>query len=233
MKKRFGLYFAIWLVLLVLFNIISFFSRGGLENTDKYTASFWIGYIFITITFLGQLYCAYVAFKASSAQKLFYNISLLGTSYAGLISSFSIGGLCMAISFLPYWIGVVLCAIILAGNVISVVKASAAIEEVTRVDETVKAQTLFVKSLTVDAETLFSQAKTEEIKAECKRVYEAVRYSDPMSNTALVSLESQITIKFHALSDAVKGEDLTVVKAAADELMVLLSDRNKKCMLLK
>ena len=132
-----------------------------------------------------------------------------------------------------HWVGVILCAIVLVANVLSVVKATAAVEEIERVDEKIKEQTFFIKSLTVDADTLMASAKSEAVKAECKKVYEAIRYSDPMSHHALASVESQITIQFHALSEAVEGDDADLVAAIAKNLTVLIEDRNKKCLLLK
>lgn len=232
MKKRVHLYIVAWTALLVLFNVIAFVF-GGLEEQEKYTPSFWIGYVFITVMFIGQLICSYMAFKADSAKKLFYNISLIRTSYIGLIVSFVVGGLCMLISPLPYWVGVIVCAIVLVANVLSVIKATAAIDEIERVDTKVKTQTFFIKSLTVDAETLMAKAKSDSVKAECKKVYEAIRYSDPMSNDALSSVESQITVKFAALSEAVERDESDTVTKEANEVVILVGDRNKKCRLLK
>ena len=232
MKKRFGFYITAWAVLLALFNVIAFVSVGW-TGQEKYTPSFWIGYAFISVMFIGQLACSYAAFKSDDAKKLFYNISLIKTSYAGLIASFLVGGLCMLISPLPYWIGVIVCAIVLAANVLSVVKAAVVVGEVVRIDEKVKKQTFFIKSLTVDADTLMAQAKSETAKAECRKVYEAIRYSDPMSNDALSSVEGQITVKFAELSDAVKADDAEKVAELAREVVILVGDRNKKCKLLK
>ena len=76
-------------------------------------------------------------------------------------------------------------------------------------------------------------AKSDEAKAECRKVYEAIRYSDPMSNDALSAVEGQISIKFAALSEAVNADDIEKVKELAKEVIVLVGDRNKKCMLLK
>lgn len=231
MKKTFKSYFAIWAILLVLFNIIAFVSVGW-TGIEKYTPSFWIGYIFITIAFIGQLVCAKTAFNAKNLQKLFYNIPLISLSRTGLIVSFVIGGLCMLISPLPYWVGVIACAIVLAVVAIAVIKASVAADAVSSIDDKIKLQTFFIKSLTVDAEGLVSRAQTEEIKSECKKVYEAVRYSDPMSNNALVGIESQITLKFDEFSNAVITEADNIEKLA-NEVIVLIGDRNKKCKLLK
>lgn len=232
MKKVFKFYSTVWAVLLALFNVISFVSVGW-AGTPKYTPSFWIGYAFITISFIGQIVCAYFAFKDDDIKKTFYNVSLISTSYTGLILSFVFGGLCMIISPLPYWVGIILCAIVLGFNIIAIVKASAAVDIVSEIDDKVKTKTFFIKSLTVDAESLIARAKNETIKAECKKVYETVRYSDPMSNDALASVESDITIKFSKLSEAVISEDSVTVATLADEIITLLGDRNKKCKLLK
>ena len=231
MKKNFKFYIIIWATLLALFNVIAFVSVGWAAY-DKYTAAFWIGYTFITIEFISQAICAYIAFK-DDVKKMFYNIPLIKTSYSGLIVSFVVGGLCMLISPLPYWIGILVCAIILAINIMAVVKAVAVASEVERVDKKVKAQTFFIKSLTVDAETLMARAKSESVKADCKKVYEAIRYSDAMSNDMLSSIEKEITIGFSTLSDAVIDDDTEVVASAANELVILLGERNQKCKLLK
>ena len=85
MKKLFKSYLILWAILLVLFNVIAFVSVGW-SGQEKYTASFWIGYIAIMLMFGGQLYCAYLAFKADTAKKLFYNLSLIRISYTGLMA---------------------------------------------------------------------------------------------------------------------------------------------------
>ena len=232
MKKRFSFYAISWTILLALFNVIAFVSPGWI-GVEKYDAAFWIGYAFITITFLGQLACAWFALKEESASKLFYKVSLITTSYTGLVVTFVIGGLCMLISPLPYWVGIIACSIVLAANILAVMKAAAAIEEVQKIDEKIKVQTAFIKMLTVDAERLISRAKSETIKAECKKVYEAIRFSDPMSNNALTAVESEITMKFTKLAEAVEKDSFETTFALADELIILIGDRNKKCILLK
>ncbi len=232
MNKRFGFYAIWWASLLALFNVIAFVSVGW-EGQEKYTASFWIGYILISAAFLGQLACAFYALKETNAQKLFYRISLIKMSYSGLIATFVWGGLCMLISPLPYWVGVLLCTIVLVSNVLSVLKTAVAVSEVERIDRKVKQQTFFIKSLIVDADTLMSRAQSESAKDTCKKVYEAVRYSDPMSNEMLSSVEGQITLKFAEFSDAVAAGDDAAIDTKAQEVLILIKDRNNKCKLLK
>ena len=232
MKQLFKKYVIIWALLLVLFNVIAFVSPGWIKY-DKYTPSFWIGYVAIMLALGGQLVCSYFAFQASDLKKAFYNMSLITISYSGLILTFVIGGLCMFLSPLPGWVAAILCAILLAVNIISVVKASVAINVVSDIDEKIKVKTFFIRSLTTDAESLAARAKSATAKAECKKVYEAVRYSDPMSHEALASLESEIAVRFAKFSEAVAADEAEQITELATELVILIGDRNKKCKLLK
>lgn len=221
----------VWAVMLVLFNVIAFMSFG-IETVVKYTPSFWIGYGAINLMFILQLVCTAVAFKSDSAQKMFYKLSLITTSYSGLVATFIVGGICMLFAPL-YWVGVIVCAIVLALNVIAVVKASAVAGEITKIDEKVKAQTFFIKTLTVDAQSVMARAQSETVKAECKKVYEAVRYSDPMSRAELMDVEEQIKMRFSAFFEAVVNNDEQAASVLANDVIVLLGDRNNKCKLLK
>ena len=100
-------------------------------------------------------------------------------------------------------------------------------------DEKIKEQTQFIKLLTADAEHLMSSSKTAELKAEAKKVYEAIRYSDPMSNEALADIEGQIQSEFAFFTQAIRSEDLELAKSVADGLLNLIDARNKKCKVLK
>lgn len=229
MKKGFKSYAIAWTVLLVLFNAITFASPG-LTGGAKYSSSFWIGYAFITICFIGNLLCANLAFKAENARKLFYNVPLITISYTALIVSFVVGGLCMLLPNLPYWVGIIVCAIVLALFAIAIVKASAAAELVERVDEKVKMQTSFIRDMTAKAESLMARAQSPEAKASCKKVYEALRYSDPMSCQKLAEIEERIAVKMEELTNA---DDQTQIQSIAEDLESLINTRKRQCMLLK
>ncbi len=232
MNKKFKYYALIWAILLAVFNVICFVIPEEAAATGKFGGAFWTGYIFITVAFIGQLICAFIALKTDDKTKLFYNIPIIRISYTGLILTLIFGAVCMAIPDLPNWVGIIVCLLILAFTAIAVIKAKGAAEIVENIDTKIKTKTLFVKALTADAESLLSQAATPEAKNACKKVYEAVRYSDPMSSDALAAIESQITLKFNEFSNAVtSGGDS--IAPLADELVVLIGDRNKKCKLLK
>ena len=233
MKKSIGVYSIIWAICLAVFNVIVFVTPNEIAGVSKFSGSFWVGYIFITVAFLAQLICAFFAFKAKNLKKFFYNIPLISISYGGVIAMLVVGSVFMAIPVLPEWIAIIVCVIVLAFNVIAIIKATAAADIVSDIDEKIKTQTFFVKSLVVDAQSLMESAKTDALRAETRKVYEEIRYSDPMSNAALAEIDAHIKRQFNAFADAVASEDDELAKEAANALVEMVELRNQKCKLLK
>ena len=233
MKKAFGTYALIWAILLAVFNVICFVTPNEMGGLTKIDSTFWVAYAFITAAFIGQLVCAYIAFKAQNLKKMFYNLPLIPVSYTGLIVMLIFGAAAMAIPGLPSWVGAIVCVLILAFTAIAVIKAGAAGTAVEAIDEKVAVKTAFIKNLTVDAEGILARAKSDAVKTECKKGYEAVRYSEPMSNEGLSVIEAKITVKMDELSVAVNADDVAKAKEVADEMIILVGDRNKKCKALK
>ena len=229
MKKNFKFYIICWAILLALFNVICFVTPNEAAGLNKFGGAFWVGYIFITAAFISQLVCAYIAFKAENLKKLFYNLPLITLSYTGLVLTLIFGGAAMAIPNLPGWVGAVTCLLILGFNAIAIIKAKAAAELVESVDKKINRQTGFIKNLTAEAESLVLHAKSDEVRTECKMVYEAARYSDPMSNIRLADIEEKITAEMQQLCEAVANHDSEIAAAVACELIALIEDRNEKC----
>lgn len=232
MKKLFKSYLAVWTVLLILFNIIAFVSVGW-AGQEKYTSSFWIGYVSITIAFIGQLACTNYALKNDDSHKNFFSLSLYSVGRVGLIMTFVFGGLCMLISTMPYWAGTILCAATLAFNAIAIIKTSTAADIVTDTEERLNQNTTFIRSLTLDAEGLLKSSTDESVKSAIKKVYEAVRYSDPVSSTALAPLENEINQKFSDLTEAVNKNEPDKIVCIANEITDLLAERSRNCKMFK
>ncbi len=233
MKKMFKNYAAAWAVALVIFNVICFVTPEEWNGYTKFGGAFWGGYGFVTAAMVFNLICAYTAFKETDKQKFFYNVPLITISYSTMLISVVAGAACMLVPDLPNWVAIVVCTVTIGVNVISVIKARTAAELISETDTKVFSETLFIKSLTTDVANLISQAKDEEIKALTKKVYEAVRYSDPVSNEALTAIESQITVVFTQFAMAVKENDIEKAKELCDNLIMLVEDRNKRCKLNK
>lgn len=233
MKKNFKFYIIVWAILLAIYNLTVFFIKPIPGYVINYDARFWVSWGIIIATFVGQLICAYVAFKSETKKKLFLNIPIITQSYIALILSIVAGSVLMLIPDCPSWIAVIVCAAIFGFSAISVINAKAAAEIVDAKETATANKIAFIKSITADAESLISKAGTQDIKTELKKVYEALRYSDPVSRDELKSVENQIAVKFTDIVNAVKVSDYTVIKTLCDEFIVLVDERNAKCKALK
>ena len=118
---------------------------------------------------------------------------------------------------MPYWAGTILCAATLAFNAIAIIKTATTADIVTDIEERLNQNTTFIRSLTADAEGLLKSSTDEGAKSAIKKVYEAVRYSDPVSSTALAPLENEIDLKFSDLTDAVNQNEPDKIVCIANE----------------
>lgn len=232
-SKNFKLYTLVWAILVILFNVIVFVTPSEYEGESKFTDTFWIGYAFVMIGFVGQLACSYLGLRDDNLTKIFYNIPLLRISVIGLIISAVAGSIFMAIPTVESWIAAIICLVILAFIAIATIKAKAAGEVVESIDKKIKEQTFFIKNLAVDAQNLIARANTPEAKATVNKIYDAIRYSDPMSNEKLNEIEGRISYEFKTFEMAVKSGDTAVMESQAEELLILIDNRNNKCKALK
>ena len=233
MKKNFKFYVLGWVGLLGLFNLLAFIIPAW-PTLEKFTASFWIGWGVTIGAFFGQLICAWIAFKEESAKKTFYNISLFTVSYAGLITMFVVAMICIIVTPLPYWIAAIACALVLVANIVAVVKAKIAVDAVVSVDEKVEKANAFIYEMREASESLFARAKAADDKAViCKKVRDAFKFSDPMSNTELASIEADIKTHFDLLKKAIADGKMDVATSESEKLLALISERNNKCKRLK
>ena len=229
MKKNFKYFALIWFASLVIFNAVTFLVPAEIAGIKRYDQpTFWIAYAFITVALIGQLVSALVVCVKSNLEKVFLNIPLLKLGYSALAVSVVVGLVFMVVPVIAPWIGALVCIIIMALYIIACVKATAA-NIVSEKTESIKAQTSYIKMAVVDAENIMAMATTTEIKAETTKVYEALRYSDYVSTPELIKIEVHIEDHLKQLKVAVESEDLEMVQTEANELLILIKERNSKC----
>lgn len=222
----------VWIILAVIFAVYTVLTFA---LPFEKNAVLWVSYLFGVGAIAAQVYVVRTAFgKGESLKSKFYGFPVAEIGAIYLVAQLVLGIIFMALARVaPVWLPVVVYVVLLGAAAVGLIAADAAADIVTEVDDHVKADTLFIRSLTADAESLLSKAKGDEIKAACKKVYEAARYSDPVSNPALAPLESEITLRFSAFSEAAIADDAEKAIQLADETITLLGDRNKRCKLLK
>ena len=231
MKKNLIFYSLIWISLFGLFNLLTFIIPAW-PNLEKYTASFWIGWGVAVAAFIIQLICSMATFFGKSAKKTFYNVAFLSVSYGGLVGVFVVSMFCIVVTPLPYWIAAIACSIALVINIVAICGSRMAIVLVNGLDKKVEKATSFVYDMREASESLLARAESDDARAICKNVRDAFKYSDPMSNDELRSIEDDIKLHFELLKRSFAGDGSEVEKESK-ELLILINERNNKCKRLK
>ena len=119
------------------------------------------------------------------------------------------------------------CALILGISAICLIGTETGREEINRVEEKVEKKVFYIKALQVDVEMLASTETNSDTKVALTKLAEKIRFSDPISDEALVDLESEISAKVKELKTA---ENKSAIISVLDSL---ITERNKKAKLLK
>lgn len=204
--------------------------------TARYDAAFYLGILTALIGFALAV-AGVLKLDIETKEKTFMRIPVIRIAYAVSVLSVLLSAAYMFVLpryvNTPVWLGAVFIVLIAALGVTSFFKATTAAEMVEETEKKVKTNTYFIRSLTSDAEALMSSNLSSEMKAEAKIIYEALRYSDPMSDEKLLDAEVEIEHYYKQFEEAVTSNDIETAKSIGDKLKLSIEKRNKKCKLLK
>lgn len=93
-------------------------------------------------------------------------------------------------------------------------------------DELLRDKTHKIKALRADAELCLLRARSTDAEDSCKRVYEALCYSDPVSCYEALEADEQLAIRLGMLSEALEQGDFELASATARDLLLEISARN-------
>lgn len=202
--------------------------------------------------FITQLVLFLKTYKPDTVQKRFYIFKFKATSFVMLILSgalMCVFTLLPAISYdpmapknsfnqvhivadmMPAIIAAAVAVVLLIIIIIIALTNKWLIANIVRLDEEAAYETSFSKNMLANVEFLTTYAKSAEVKASCKKVYEAIRYCDPTANASIRSFEEVINMKFSDFDYAVKSDNAEKANEIANEIVALTDNRNNKCKL--
>lgn len=230
-NRYFKYYGLSWLLGLILFNVLAFViphTVGGTFNR-LHQPAFWVGYVLLLVTLIGQLICSYLFLRDQNKEKIFLRLAVLRVGYTALGVSIVIGTVFMLVPVFPAWLGSVVAVIALCGYAWYGLRAGAAVEAVSDVGARASARTEFIHTMTAEAQALIAYAHTPALRSAAERVYEALRYSVPASNDVAGDIESDIFDAFTTFSEELKADNAEPAMTASRRLLTLIEERNAKC----
>lgn len=212
----------IFLVGLGMFNLCVFLI------VSDYTAVFWTAYIFTTIAFVTQGVMNFI-FEKYDLNEKFLGLPLIYIGSVYFIIQLIIGIVCMMVP-VSITFSILVQSIILAIYITMILTWIIAKEYIMKTDGNIKKVTNPIRTLTMEAEHLYLSQENGSKKNELKKLYEAIKYSDPMSNTdEICMMDEQINTAFFSLREKIPMITDEDVKQEIKKILVLLTKRNLMC----
>ena len=215
-------------ILIAVFNVLVF------VLPFVQTTTFWISYIFGMVALVSIEFGWIFAWeKASTLKNKFLGIPILQLGLIYLIVQVIASLALIAASFIPWQVALIEGVVWLAINAILIMSADIGRDAIEKIDQQVSAKTSYIKSLQAEVNQMVNSAKDEELKRQLKDLADAIRYSDPISDPALGSIEDNITQLIENIKNCIGSENSSEVIDSITEARSLLNERNTKIKFIK
>lgn len=228
-------YYAVaWIIAVVVFHIIMFLlpNMGAEMGIELGRGTFWVIYLSIFVSLIGQAACSFIYAGKEKKEERFLYIPVVLISYIALLMNLLLALEALTLSFLPTWFTVIVAFAVLAFYALAIVRTIAAADMVVETGKRIEQQTDFVRTLTANAKALEQNADAG-VKKYVTKVYESLRYSDPVSAPELSEVEEQIQTAYQKLAKAVRKSDEETTKNQAADICALIKERNELCKIKK
>ncbi len=212
----------IYVILLGVFNLLVFTISKSRNDV------FWLSYGFMTLAFVVQIVSMFLSFKSADVETAFFGIPLASFSVFYLGAELVIGALFMIFQMASLTLALVIQVLVLAVFLIIAIISLLSRDTVQQISDNVKEHVSNLKSVLVDIEMLMDGCTDPELKASLRKLYETVKYSDPISNEAVADVEQRIMRKISELRINIDDNQIADAKQSCADLERLYVERNKK-----
>ena len=221
----------VFAVILIVFNILAFvipFSHNG---------PYWLGYVFGMISIMLQAPIAILAFgNATTARSRFYGIPIarVGVLYFVVQMGLSFAAMAMGgIDNCKTWPFVLIFLLLLSAAIIGVIATDSSRDEIERQDTELNYNVSNMRSLQSIGRSLTSLCSDGQISEDLRKLADDLRFSDPVSNSATIAMEEEISALMDELQKALLENDTSGASALCAKVRVILAERNRVCKLNK
>lgn len=228
-KKKNGIMLAlIYLVIFVSYNLAVFLIF------NNFNAVFWISYSFMVVAYLIHIGCVFSIARNTNVKALFFGIPLGAFSiYFVLAELFTSFVFMLFQANASVKISIVIQSLLLCVFVVVAIVSIMTRDAVHNVDQTIKENVNFIKGINVDVEMLIQRTTDPEVMGALKKLSETIKYSDPMTNSAVAIQEHMIMQYMGELRIVFESGDMDSVKNLCSKIELLFVERNKKLMISK
>ena len=231
MKKSSVRWWAIWAVVLVVYNVIVF------AVPFPKNAVFFVSWVFTLLALGAQVYVVRTAFyQGEGARSKFYGfpIAKIGAVYLAVQMALSLVFMALGLAVsLPVWIPLVLYVVLLGTSAVGLISAETTRDEIARQDTKLKKNVSCMRTLQSKVIAMVPLAKDASVRAALEKFAENIRFSDPVSSVELEAAESDLSACIDDLQQAVLDNDREAALSLEKRAEMLLAERNRLCKLEK
>ena len=217
--------------LFLVFGLLSLILFLTIPDERLETSVFWIAFSFaIPVNFVSLSAFAVWGFWKKGEGFIKLPIALTVSAAFGILYLLS-GILFMYLPAEKTTFPIILYSIITVAFIIAAMLSVNGANYMSATEKVVKEKRLYIKMLEADVLDCLANAEGEA-KVLLTKLAEDIRFSDPMSHSALSAIEAELTSLVFAISEALKSgaEDVISLIKKAD---ALLKSRNSRCLMLK
>lgn len=197
---------------------------------DEYSDRFLISYVFTIVAFLAQMVAPLILYFDKEAKKEgFLGISLYipGSFYLILQLSVGIGLMILPV---PFRIAFTIEAVIFAGFIFIIIAIETGREHIKKSKFNIENSIEFMKNLSLQAEDLYNKVEDTKRKAELKKMWETIKYSDPVSKEESIHLiNEQIAEAFRNVCCNLELKTPEELSKEVKAVINLVNRRNSVC----
>lgn len=223
-KKTIGMSLAIWGIFFAVYNLLVFMILR------PRTPVFWLSYGFMVLAFGLQILGMYLSFKDFTVEAVFFGIPLAHFTLYYFFAELFMSVVFMIFQNVPWKIPFILQTLMLAVYGVVAIVSVFTRDAVVAAKDNVQNAAAAMRLDTIDIEMLRDEAKDPELRNQLRRLAEAVRYSDPMTNAAVADVDGRIKQETMALRTYCEDGDVAAAKDSCARLQRLYVERNKKLM---
>ena len=228
-KKKYGMMGALlYFVVFATYNLCVFMIF------KNFNAVFWISYVFMLTAFFIHIFCVFFIAKNMNVRAVFFGIPLMSFSVYFVCAELFCSLVFMIFKNAASVKATILVqALLLCAFIVVAIVSIMARDAVQNVDSKIKENVNFIKGLNVDVEMLIQRSTDAGTTGALKKLSETIKYSDPMSNSAVATQEQMIMQYMAELRTVFDSGDMAKVQELCGKIQLLFVERNKKLMISK
>lgn len=229
MDKKMTSLAAVYAIVLVAFCIVY------LVIPFPKTGVYWVEFAFSLIAVCAGFASGYSSLKKDGLKSKVYGIPILKIGIVYMTVQLIISFVIAIIGFfatIPLWIPIVVSVLVLAVSTIGFIGADNARDIITEQESRDETATKAMKTFRLDTQYIVDLCTDAELKKRLAELAEQFKYSDPVSNDELSDIEANLQREVKNLA-ALVNSNPELARKKADEISMLLADRNRRCKELK